>query len=45
MNLKLWNSSEFALNTDAQGLERLDNVVAMAGKYDIKLIVTFTNNW
>ena len=33
------------LNTDTQGLERLDNVVATAAKYDIRLIVTFTNNW
>jgi hypothetical protein len=29
----------------SQGLERLDNVIKTAGKYDIKVILTFTNNW
>jgi mannan endo-1,4-beta-mannosidase len=42
---QVWNSSEWVLNDGPQGLERLDNVVETAGKYGIKLIVTFTNNW
>jgi len=42
---QVWNSSEWILNDGPQGLERLDNVVETAGKYGLKLIVTFTNNW
>ncbi|KIK71083.1 glycoside hydrolase family 5 protein [Collybiopsis luxurians FD-317 M1] len=42
---QLWNSSEWSLNDGPQGLQRLDYVVETAGEYDIKLIVTFTNNW
>jgi len=42
---QIWNSSKFVLNEGSQGLQRLDNVVATAAKYDIKMIVTFTNNW
>jgi len=42
---QVWNSSEWILNEGPQGLERLDNVINTAGKYDIKLVVTFTNNW
>jgi mannan endo-1,4-beta-mannosidase len=42
---QVWNSSEWVPNDGPQGLERLDNVVRMAGKYGIKLILAFTNNW
>ncbi|KAG6807057.1 hypothetical protein H0H92_008976, partial [Tricholoma furcatifolium] len=40
-----WNGNNWSLNTDAQGLQRLDRVVELAGKYGIKLILNFTNNW
>lgn len=43
--VQLWNSSQWILNDGPQGLQRLDNVVATAEKYDIRLIVTLTNNW
>ena len=33
------------INTGADGLQRLDKLVATAKKYDIKLILTLTNNW
>lgn len=33
------------INTGADGLQRLDVVVAMAEKYDLKLIINFVNNW
>ncbi|KXN89954.1 putative mannan endo-1,4-beta-mannosidase A [Leucoagaricus sp. SymC.cos] len=42
---QVWNSSDWVLNDGPQGLHRLDNVVETAGKYGIKLILTFTNNW
>ncbi|KIP12426.1 glycoside hydrolase family 5 protein [Phlebiopsis gigantea 11061_1 CR5-6] len=42
---QVWNSSTYALNTGSQGLERLDNVIETAGKYGIKIILAFTNNW
>ncbi|KAF9056245.1 glycoside hydrolase [Panaeolus papilionaceus] len=42
---QVWNSSEWTLNTGPQGLQRLDYVVKTAGKYGIKLILAFTNNW
>ncbi|KAH8119717.1 glycoside hydrolase [Phellopilus nigrolimitatus] len=42
---QLWNSSQWILNDGPQGLQRLDNVVSTAAKYDIRLIITFTNNW
>ncbi|KAF9460821.1 glycoside hydrolase [Collybia nuda] len=42
---QVWNSTEWVLNDGPQGLQRLDNVIAMAGKYNIKIILTFTNNW
>ncbi|KAI5114986.1 hypothetical protein M0805_002266, partial [Coniferiporia weirii] len=42
---QLWNSSQWVLNDGPQGLQRLDNVVKTAAKYDIRLIITFTNNW
>lgn len=43
--VQLWNSSQWILNDGPQGLQRLDYVVATAEKYDIRLIVTLTNNW
>jgi mannan endo-1,4-beta-mannosidase len=33
------------INEGPDGLQRLDKVVATAQKYDIKLILTLTNNW
>ncbi|EJC98805.1 glycoside hydrolase [Fomitiporia mediterranea MF3/22] len=42
---QIWNSSQWVGNDDPQGLERLDNVVKTAAKYDLRLIITFTNNW
>ncbi|KJA29159.1 glycoside hydrolase family 5 protein [Hypholoma sublateritium FD-334 SS-4] len=42
---QVWNSAEWVLNEGPQGLQRLDYVVNTAGKYGIKLIIAFTNNW
>lgn len=42
---QVWNNSDWTLNEGSQGLERLDYVVETAGKYGIRLILTFTNNW
>jgi mannan endo-1,4-beta-mannosidase len=42
---QVWNSSEWTLNDGPQGLQRLDHVIEMAAKHDIKVILTFTNNW
>lgn len=42
---QVWNSSEWKLNEGKQGLQRLDKVIETAGKYGIKVILTFTNNW
>ncbi|KAK0465093.1 glycoside hydrolase [Desarmillaria tabescens] len=42
---QVWNSSEWVLNDGPQGLERLDNVINVAGKHGIKVILAFTNNW
>ncbi|KAG5734642.1 Mannan endo-1,4-beta-mannosidase F [Termitomyces sp. T112] len=42
---QLWNSSDWTLNDGPQGLQRLDNVIETAGKYGLKVILTFTNNW
>jgi mannan endo-1,4-beta-mannosidase len=33
------------INTGADGLERLDYVVASAEAHDLKLIINFVNNW
>lgn len=33
------------INTGADGLQRLDQLVATAKKYDIKLVLSLTNNW
>lgn len=40
-----WNSSQWELNDGPQGLQRLDKVIETAGKYGIKVILAFTNNW
>jgi len=37
--------SDPAINTGADGLERLDYVVQSDAAHDIKLIINFTNNW
>ncbi|THH04891.1 hypothetical protein EW145_g5196 [Phellinidium pouzarii] len=42
---QIWNSSQWVLNDGPQGIQRLDNVISTAAKYDIRLIITFTNNW
>ncbi|KAI0815126.1 glycoside hydrolase [Irpex lacteus] len=42
---QVWNSSQWTLNEGPQGLQRLDNVIETAGKYGIKVILAFTNNW
>ncbi|KAG5654095.1 hypothetical protein H0H81_007509 [Sphagnurus paluster] len=42
---QVWDSSEWKLNDGPQGLQRLDKVVETAGKYGIKVILSFTNNW
>ncbi|KAF9044792.1 glycoside hydrolase [Hymenopellis radicata] len=42
---QVWNGTEWTLNSGPQGLQRLDNVIDMAGRYGIKVILTFTNNW
>jgi mannan endo-1,4-beta-mannosidase len=43
----VWDSKlkDWILNPGPQGLQRLDNVVRTAAKYDIKLILNFSNNW
>ncbi|KAH9944067.1 glycoside hydrolase [Epithele typhae] len=40
-----WNNSEWSLNANSQGLERLDKVISTAEKHGIKVILTFANNW
>lgn len=42
---QVWNSSQYILNEGPQGLQQLDKVVETAGKYGIKVILAFTNNW
>ncbi|EEB94282.2 hypothetical protein MPER_06924, partial [Moniliophthora perniciosa FA553] len=42
---QVWNSSEWVLNDGPQGLQRLDYVLEQAAANDIKVILTFTNNW
>jgi mannan endo-1,4-beta-mannosidase len=42
---QIWDGPEWKLNDGPQGLRRLDNIVETAGRYDIKLIVAFANNW
>ena len=33
------------VNAGADGLERLDRVIAEAGERDLRLVIPFTNNW
>ncbi|KAI0715206.1 glycoside hydrolase [Earliella scabrosa] len=42
---QVWNGTEYVLNDGPQGLQRLDRVISTAGKYGIKIILAFTNNW
>ncbi|KAG8844040.1 hypothetical protein FRB96_003304 [Tulasnella sp. 330] len=43
---QVWSpDGTYAINIGPQGLERLDYVVQTAGKYGIKLIINFTNDW
>jgi len=42
---QILNGGHATINEGADGLQRLDKVVAAAGKYGIKLILTLTNNW
>ncbi|KAL0951085.1 hypothetical protein HGRIS_007823 [Hohenbuehelia grisea] len=42
---QVWNGSQWTLNDGPQGLQRLDKVISTAGKYGIKVILAFTNNW
>ncbi|KAJ7492530.1 glycoside hydrolase [Mycena latifolia] len=42
---QVWNNNDWVLNDGPQGLQRLDNVLQVAAKYDIKVILAFTNNW
>ncbi|KAJ3507104.1 hypothetical protein NMY22_g17034 [Coprinellus aureogranulatus] len=42
---QVWDNGTWTLNDAPQGLKRLDNVIETAGKYGIKVILAFTNNW
>ncbi len=42
---QVWNGTQYVLNDGPQGLQRLDRVISAAGKYGIKVILAFTNNW
>jgi hypothetical protein len=42
---QVWDKNGWRLNDGPQGLKRLDNVIETAGKYGIKIILAFTNNW
>ncbi|TFK30517.1 glycoside hydrolase [Coprinopsis marcescibilis] len=42
---QVWDGPKWKLNDGPQGLRRLDNIVETAGKYGIKVIIAFTNNW
>ncbi|RXW23472.1 hypothetical protein EST38_g2388 [Candolleomyces aberdarensis] len=42
---QVWDKDGWRLNDGPQGLKRLDNVIQTAGKYGIKIILAFTNNW
>jgi mannan endo-1,4-beta-mannosidase len=42
---QVWNSTDWTFNEGSQGLQRLDRVISTAGKYGIKVILAFTNNW
>jgi mannan endo-1,4-beta-mannosidase len=40
-----WDGQKPAQNTGANGLARLDYIIARAGQLGIKLVIPFTNNW
>jgi mannan endo-1,4-beta-mannosidase len=42
---QVWDEGDWKLNDGPQGLKRLDNIIETAGKYGIKVILAFTNNW
>jgi mannan endo-1,4-beta-mannosidase len=42
---KILADGNATINEGADGLQRLDKVVASAEKYGLKLILTLTNNW
>lgn len=42
---QLLSASGSKINEGANGLQRLDAVVAAAEKHDVKLIINFVNNW
>ncbi|KAJ6604746.1 glycoside hydrolase superfamily [Mycena vulgaris] len=42
---QVWNNGDWTLNDGPQGLQRLDTVLKVASKYDIKIILAMTNNW
>jgi mannan endo-1,4-beta-mannosidase len=42
---KILKDGEATINEGANGLQRLDRVIASAEKFSIKLILTLTNNW
>lgn len=43
--LHYWDGSAPAFNEGADGLQRLDYVIAKASQLDIRLIIPFVNNW
>ncbi|KAF8961626.1 glycoside hydrolase family 5 protein [Flammula alnicola] len=42
---QILENGQATINTGPDGLQRLDQVVATASKYGIKLLLTLTNNW
>jgi len=40
-----WKNGKPTINYGKNGLQAFDNVVKVAEKYDVKLLVAFTNNW
>ena len=42
---KILQNGQATINEGADGLQRLDQVVAAATKYNVKLLLTLTNNW
>ncbi|KAI0721256.1 glycoside hydrolase [Cerioporus squamosus] len=42
---QVWNGTQYLINDGPQGLQRLDNIISTAEKYNIKVIVAFANNW
>nr|GAT54900.1 predicted protein [Mycena chlorophos] len=42
---QVWEDNDWILNEGSQGFERLDTVLEIAAEFDMRLILTFTNNW